>query len=77
MSGIELHNQLIAVDCHVPIIFISGHGDDDLRNQALEAGAVDFLHKPFSEQAMLNALYLSIVMRDRDLTDIPNRATPF
>jgi FixJ family two-component response regulator len=56
MSGVELQEQLIASDTRVPIIFISAHGDEAARARALERGAVDFLRKPFSDKALLDAI---------------------
>lgn len=56
MSGLELQIHLAAYNCQVPIIFVSAHGDERTRSQALEAGAVDFLQKPFREQALLRAI---------------------
>jgi FixJ family two-component response regulator len=56
LSGLELQDQLIATGCSVPIIFITAHGDEDARTRALERGAIDFLQKPFSDEALLNAL---------------------
>jgi len=56
ISGLELQAQLVASGAAVPIIFISAHGEEDTRRQALEAGAIDFLQKPFSDEALLNAI---------------------
>ena len=56
MSGLGLQRQLIAIDCRIPIIFITSHGDDDARTRALDAGAVEFLYKPFREEALLKAI---------------------
>jgi FixJ family two-component response regulator len=56
MSGVELQEQLIASDTRVPIIFISAHGDEAARARALERGAVEFLRKPFSDEALLDAI---------------------
>jgi FixJ family two-component response regulator len=56
MSGLELQSKLAADNCQVPIIFVSAHSDEQTRSQALEAGAVDFLEKPFREQALLRAI---------------------
>jgi FixJ family two-component response regulator len=56
MSGLELQRQLVVANSHMPIIFITAHGDDDRRTQALEAGAVAFLYKPFYEEELLNAI---------------------
>ena len=56
MSGPELQRQMAVANSHIPIIFITAHEDDAQRNQALEAGAVAFLHKPFYEEELLNAI---------------------
>jgi FixJ family two-component response regulator len=56
MNGLELQRQLAADGSRVPIIFITAHGDELARAQALRAGAVAFLRKPFSEQALLDAV---------------------
>jgi FixJ family two-component response regulator len=56
MSGLELQRQLAVSNSEVPIIFITAHKDADQRRQALEAGAVAFLYKPFYEEALLNAI---------------------
>jgi FixJ family two-component response regulator len=55
-SGLELQRLLAGADSHLPIIFITAHEDDDRRTQALEAGAVAFLYKPFYEEELLNAI---------------------
>lgn len=56
MSGLELQHQLVVANSHMPIIFITAHADDDRRRQALKAGAVAFLHKPFYQDELLNAI---------------------
>jgi FixJ family two-component response regulator len=56
MSGVELQEQLIASDTQVPMIFITAHVDEATRARALERGAVDFLRKPFSDEALLAAI---------------------
>jgi FixJ family two-component response regulator len=56
MSGLELQRQLVVANSHTPIIFITAYEDDDRRRQALEAGAVAFLHKPFYQEELLNAI---------------------
>jgi FixJ family two-component response regulator len=56
ISGLELQRQLAASNSDVPIIFITAHEDEDQRRQALEAGAVAFLYKPFYDEALLNAI---------------------
>jgi FixJ family two-component response regulator len=56
MSGPDLQRQMAVANSHIPIIFITAHEDDAQRTQALEAGAVAFLHKPFYEEELLNAI---------------------
>ena len=56
ISGLELQRQMVVANSHTPIIFITAHEDDDRRRQALEAGAVAFLHKPFYQEELLNAI---------------------
>ena len=56
MSGVELQEQLIASNPALPIIFISADGDDEVRARALKRGAIDFLYKPFSDEALLAAV---------------------
>ena len=56
MSGLELQRQMVVANSHAPIIFITAYEDDDRRRQALEAGAVAFLHKPFYQEELLNAI---------------------
>jgi FixJ family two-component response regulator len=53
MSGLELQAKLNAERCRIPIIFITAHGDEKMRMQALRAGAVEFLAKPFDDEALL------------------------
>ena len=56
MTGIELLQQLRAKACKLPAIVITGHGDVALAVEAMKAGAVDFIEKPFDETAILNAV---------------------
>ena len=56
MSGIEFQRQMVLAGSQMPIIFITAHHNDHWRTQALEAGAVAFLHKPFFEEELLNAI---------------------
>jgi FixJ family two-component response regulator len=56
MNGLELQRQLAASHCKIPVIFITAHGDEEVRSRALNGGAVDYLLKPFSEEALLNAI---------------------
>jgi FixJ family two-component response regulator len=63
LTGLELQGELAKMGVRIPIIFITGHGDIPMSVQAMKAGAVEFLTKPFREDAMLRAITLAI---DRD-----------
>ena len=56
MSGLELLARLNAEKVKIPTIFITAHGDEKMRLQALRAGAVEFLAKPFDDQALLDSV---------------------
>jgi FixJ family two-component response regulator len=56
MSGLELQAQLNADHCRIPTIFITAHGDARMRMQAMRAGAVEFLAKPFDDEALLESV---------------------
>lgn len=56
MSGLEHQAQLATAGIEIPIVFITGHGDIPMTVQAMKAGAVDFLTKPFREQDLLDAI---------------------
>ena len=56
MSGLELQAKLNEAHQRIPIIFITAQGDEKLRLQALRAGAVEFLRKPFDDQALLDSV---------------------
>jgi FixJ family two-component response regulator len=56
MSGLELQAKLNAEACSIPIVFITAHGDAKMRMQALRAGAVEFLAKPFDDEALLESV---------------------
>jgi FixJ family two-component response regulator len=65
VSGLEFQAELAKADVHIPIIFMTGHGDIPMTVKAMKAGAVDFLTKPFRDQDMLDAVAIAI---DRDRT---------
>ena len=56
MSGLELQKYLKDSGSDIPVIFISAHDDIQARSDALEAGAIEFLKKPFGDQALLDAI---------------------
>jgi FixJ family two-component response regulator len=60
VSGLEFQRQLAAAHCPIPIIFITAHGDEEMRGQALRAGAVDFWDKPFSDEVLLKAVQAAL-----------------
>jgi FixJ family two-component response regulator len=59
-SGLDFQHELASSDIHLPIIFITGYGDIPMSVQAMRAGAVEFLSKPFRGQDMLDAIQLAI-----------------
>jgi FixJ family two-component response regulator len=60
MDGFDLYRQLLAVKSGIPVIFITAHGDESMRTRALKDGAVDFLQKPVSREALLNAVHSAL-----------------
>jgi FixJ family two-component response regulator len=60
MSGLELQAKLNAEHCRIPTIFITAHGDAKMRMQALRAGAVEFLAKPFDDEALLESVQAAL-----------------
>jgi FixJ family two-component response regulator len=60
MSGLKLQEELVRVEVHIPIIFLTAHGDIHMAVGAMKAGAVDFLTKPFRNQDVLDAVYAAL-----------------
>ena len=56
ISGPELQAKLNAEHCRIPTIFITAHGDEKMRMQALRAGAVEFMAKPFDDEVLLDSV---------------------
>jgi FixJ family two-component response regulator len=56
MRGPDLQRELARRSCGIPIVFITAHGDEDVRPRVLSEGAIDCLLKPFTEEALLNAI---------------------
>ena len=65
VDGLELQRKLAEAGSHIPVIFITGHGDIPMTVKAMKSGAVEFLTKPFDDQDLLNAIELAF---DRDRT---------
>jgi len=79
LSGLDLQRDLTEANIHIPIIFITGHGDIPMSVRAMKAGAVEFLTKPFRDQDLLDAIQQALE-RDRqvrsqqaDTADLRNR----
>jgi len=60
LSGIDLQEELSKADYHMPIIFITGHGNIPMSVQAMKKGAVDFLTKPFNDKELLQTIEKAI-----------------
>ena len=65
LSGLDLQTELAGANIHIPIIFITGHGDIPMTVRAMKSGAVDFLTKPFRDQDLLDAV-VKAIERDRN-----------
>jgi FixJ family two-component response regulator len=59
-SGLDFQRELATANIHLPIIFITGHGDIPMTVQAMKGGAIDFLTKPFRDQDLLDAIQLGL-----------------
>ncbi len=60
LSGLDFQRELALANVHVPIIFITAHGDIPMTVRAMKAGAVEFLTKPFRDQDLLDAIHLAL-----------------
>jgi FixJ family two-component response regulator len=60
LSGLDLQKEMVARGIHYPIVFVTGHGDIPMSVQAMKAGAVEFLTKPFRDQDLLDAITQAI-----------------
>jgi FixJ family two-component response regulator len=63
-SGLDFQHELTTANIHLPIIFITGHGDIPMTVQAMKGGAIEFLTKPFRDQDLLDAIQVGLE-RDR------------
>ena len=64
VSGLDFQRELAQANIHIPIIFITAHGDIPMTVRAMKAGAVEFLTKPFRDQDLLDAIQIALE-RDR------------
>src|SRR5690349_2096345 len=79
LSGLDIQRRLVARNCHIPIIFITGHGDIPMSVRAMKAGAVEFLTKPFRDQDLLDAVRIALEKdrarreRQKEVSDLKER----
>jgi RNA polymerase sigma factor (sigma-70 family) len=79
LSGLDFQRELAARNCHMPIIFITGHGDIPMSVRAMKAGAVEFLTKPFRDQDLLDAVRVALEKdrerreREKEVSDLKER----
>lgn len=68
LSGLDLQREMVERGIHIPVVFITGHGDIRMSVQAMKAGAVEFLTKPFRDQDLLDAVSSGIQLdrKERD-----------
>ena len=69
LSGLDFQTELAKANIHIPIIFMTGHGDIPMTVKAMKSGAVDFLTKPFRDQDMLDAV-VTAIERDRKRREV-------
>jgi FixJ family two-component response regulator len=74
LSGLDFQSDLAKANKHIPIIFMTGHGDIPMTVRAMKAGAVEFLTKPFRDQDMLDAVQLALE-RDRSRRETDKTAS--
>jgi RNA polymerase sigma factor (sigma-70 family) len=79
LSGLDFQRELAARKIHVPIVFLTGHGDIPMSVRAMKAGAVEFLTKPFRDQDLLDAVRIALERdrrrreQEKEVTDIRGR----
>ena len=64
LSGLDLQQELTAVKSDLPVIFITAYDDKNSRGRAMQAGAVAFLDKPFSDEQLLQTVHSALMTRD-------------
>jgi FixJ family two-component response regulator len=66
LSGLELQAKLKAERCRIPVVFITAHGDAELRIHAMREGAVQFLSKPFDDTVLLEIVHAALKRSGND-----------
>src|ERR1700722_15239725 len=74
LDGIELQGLMATAGIHIPIVFMTGHGDISMSVRAMKAGAIDFLTKPFRDQDMLDAVIRALDY-DRTRRELENASS--
>ena len=72
MNGLQLQSHLAAEGCRVPIIFITSYGNEESRRQAMQAGAVAFLGKPFTDEQLLQCVHSALREFNREIGGAKN-----
>jgi RNA polymerase sigma factor (sigma-70 family) len=79
LSGLDFQRELAAKNIHIPIVFLTGHGDIPMSVRAMKAGAVEFLTKPFRDQDLLDAVRVALERdrvrreQDKDVVSLQHR----
>jgi FixJ family two-component response regulator len=73
MSGLEVQQKLKQLDCLMPIIFITGHGDIPMAVEAMRLGAIDFIRKPFNEQDLIDRINEALKLDNRQHEETINK----
>ena len=66
LSGLELQAKLKAERCRIPVVFITAHGDAEMRIHAMRQGAVEFLSKPFDDTVLLEIVHAALKRSGND-----------
>jgi two-component system response regulator FixJ len=74
MSGLDLLRRLRELAVNMPVIVITGHGDVPLAVEAMKAGAVDFIEKPFDDEILLAAIRSALVAQEKDSRRVAEKA---
>ena len=79
LSGLDFQRELAVRNIHIPIVFLTGHGDIPMSVRAIKAGAVEFLTKPFRDQDLLDAVRIALERdrarreQEKEVTDLQQR----
>jgi len=75
MSGLDLQDELNRRRAHIPLIFITGHGDVPMAVDAMKSGALDFIEKPFRDQDLLDRVHQALTWdKERQIEDLKTLA---